>query len=567
MRKQLILFITTFLTFGGILAWAYARLATSLRSLSSFGNYKAPLNSFDYKFMTFIVLACAILGVLIFAKRRYIDKEEDFNLFNKLKVSDISADKNRAIYHPVPKQFLSKNPDGLTVGKYMGKYVRIPFKSNPEHILVIGSPGSNKSSSILSSLLWHFHHKTPSEGLNSVLAVDVKPELSAKSVDESRSDVRIIKPSKFDGWGFDVFFGLTPSSNEDEIKERCETIANALIPSLSGDNIHFSSNARKILSAFLMHGFIKGLSFTDSIIKVMTVSVQDYIAEILADPDMANHTKITGKIKGYQNNDSDEFSSIVDTLQMNLAVFDIETVKYCFSENPRKVIPQNLLDGISVFVSIEDHLLQQYKTVFGLIMELSLKYLMSIPEHMLQNKRPVHAIIDEGGSVYVPSISNVLAVGRSKKIQVSLIVQSFSQLKKLYGDNDAITILNCCKTTICFACNDTQTARDLSAWTGDYRETKVSTHSSAPGMFSVPDSHNTSTEYRRAMDVADIKSLEKDFKVLVFSKGSWFVCSKAPYYTIPELRDLSDRLYRKNTGQIEDEPKFVQTYADYMRRK
>lgn len=535
------------LPLGGALAFGYSRLILSFKGLLSPGSSRVHLEDSDYAVMLLIVVGVMLLLFLVNVKRKVVDKETRFSPIRS--VTENSTDKNRAQYHPVPAKYLSKTPDGFTVGYYYygprKMYVRLPFLDSPEHQLILGSPGSNKSTTLLNALIFNYNYANQFNRLRSVLAIDAKPELSKKSVDESRPDVKIINPTTYDSCGFDVWYGLSQHSSDDEIKERAEVIARALIPDLSGDNAHFSGNAQKILSGFLMYGFRKGYSFTQSIIEVMNNSVGNLIAEIIEDPDMQrNHPKILHKIKSFDGNDSDEFASIKDTLEKDLDIFDVDTVQHCFSDSVEKVTPYDLADGKSIYLAIPDHLLTQYRTVFGMIMELCLKHLMSIPEEDLKGQRPVWCLVDEGGTIYVPSLLDVASRGRSKKIQLSIVAQSYSQLEDLYGDRQARSILDCCKTTVVFSCNDTRTARDLSSWTGTYRETKISTHHE--GYIAGYAGQNVSEEYRPVMDVSDIKNLEKLGEVLVFAKGDWFLVKKMPFYDIEEFRYLSDRLQSEN---------------------
>lgn len=543
------------LPLGILMAVCYSRLVLRIRGLAKYGlqgdtyGYIS-LESSDWLIMLAIV---AIIVVLVFfanVKRKVLDGETDFGLGKRLDPARDSADKMRVKHHAPPLKYLTKKPSGLTVGRYMNRFVSIPFLNSPEHQLILGSPGSNKSTTLLNALLYNYNFADESDGLCSVIAIDAKPELSAKSVSEARPDIRIINPTTYDSYGFNVFYGLDQNSSDDELKERTEIIAHALIPSLSGDNEHFSGNAQKILSGFLMYGFRKGYSFTKSIIEVMNASVGNLIAEIIEDPAMQNHPKILHKIKSFDGNDSDEFASIKDTLEKDLDIFDVDTVQHCFSNNSRMVTPADLANGISVYLAIPDHLLTQYKTVFGLIMELSLKYLMSLPEEDIRDRRPIWCLVDEGGTIYVPSLLDVAARGRSKGVQLSIVTQSFSQLESLYGDRQARSIMDCCKTTVVFSCNDSRTARDLSLWTGMYRETKTSQHHTGmiPEVFPA---RNISEEFRPVMDIADIKNLEKDSEVLVFTKGDWFLVEKAPYFTIPEFKYLSDEIYARNVRQPE----------------
>ena len=548
---------------GMILSWSYAQLICFYRGLMKAGtifgyDYRIQfeyLTKNDWLIMFGISLGCFILILSINIKRYLYDGQREFDPFKRKNVVELSSDKRRAQHQPVPREFLSKNSDGLTIGKYQNRYVTLPFKDSPEHILIIGSPGSGKSTTLLNGLIWNFNFESKEKKLGAVLAIDVKPELQKKSALSSSDDTKVINPTIIggaDNYGFDLWYGLNQKSSDDEIKERMEMIARAIVPDLSDDNIHFSSNAQKILSAFLMYGFRKGLSLADTIIRVMHVPVEDFIAEIVTDPDMKNHTKIVGKVKSFEGNNSDEFASIKDTLEKDLDIFDTESVKYCFSGNPNKVTPEDLINGTSVFLAIPDHLITMYKTIFGLIMEICLKYLTSVPEEKLTDKRPVWCLIDEGGTVYVPSLLDVASRGRSKKIQLTIVAQSYSQLEDLYGDKNARSIMDCCKTTIVFSCNDTKTAESISKWTGYYRETKLSYHSGG-SLIDSNSSTNQSVEYRPVMDISDIKNLEKNNEVLAFVKGDRFLVQKAPYYTIPLLNKKSEEIVRRNLSAKEAE--------------
>ena len=69
------------------------------------------------------------------------------------------------------------------------------------------------------------------------------------------------------------------------------------------------------------------------------------------------------------------------TLRQDLRIFDTDTVRYQFDENPKKASPIDLTNGISIFLALPDHLLKQYSPIFRLITQMVLNYLSSIPEH------------------------------------------------------------------------------------------------------------------------------------------------------------------------------------------
>lgn len=498
-----------------------------------------------------IVFAFVIIGVAAFNfKRFFIDGQTDFNPLRHISRTAVSDDKTCAQNRPIPPEFLSKIPSDLTIGKYRRKFVTIPFLESPEHQFIFGAPGSRKTSIILNALISFFtYHQV---NIKSVLAVDAKPELAMKSVCEDREDVIIIDPTSYRGAGFNVWYGLDQSCSDDQLMDRISVIARALIPTLSNDNIHFSDNAQNLFIGFIMYGFRKGLGFCESVVNVKRSVTQDYIAEVCADPDMKSHPKIVGTLHPYQDNDSDEFRSIEDTMKKNLTIFEMDSVRYCFSDNDVKAEPHDLLDGKSIFLTIPDHLLEQYKYLFGMILELCTKELMSVDELLLKGQPPVWLLFDEAGSIYLPSLHDAISRARSKHLQVTVIAQNFQQLKALYGADKADSIYSGCKTKIVLACDNVSTARDISALVGNYRETKVSRHKNGPLNIGA-NSKNISEEYRPIMDVSDIYELEDRNKLLVLIRGQWFLADKCTYKDIPEFDEISDEIQQYNVRLHEPE--------------
>ena len=504
------------------------------------------LQQFDFQIMVMLFFGVILLFFLSNVKRRLVNHQTDFRpRFLRAAVTEASDDKLQAQNEPVPSRYISKEPDGLTVGKRGGRYVRIPFMNSPEHQLIYGAPGSKKSNIIKNALLRIYNFDSD---ISAVLAVDCKPELSRECVYEGRKDVKVINPSSTDRYGFDVYYGLTQESTDDDLKERFTMVARTLIVNSGGDNAFFYVSAQNILTAFLMYGFRKGYSFGEAVLTVMDASTEDLISQILEDDEMTAHSKIKRLVREFDGKDSDAFQDISMTLQQDLSIFDVDTVQKCFAaDNPKKASPIDLENGVSLFIAIPDHLLKSYSPVFRLITQLCLNHMMGLEEWTRRDKKPTWFLIDEAGSIGpIPDMLEALARGRSKKIQISLICQSYAQMEQTYGKEGAVTITDCVKTTIVLSCNNTATAKSLSERTGTYRETKVSTHKNASAVMSMASSMNESEEYRPVMDVADITALERDEKVLVFAKGDWFLVDKAPYYTIKGHKELSDQIVEKN---------------------
>lgn len=463
---------------------------------------------------------------------------------------NMSKDKLKAMY-PIPKkEMLSKMPNDFTVGKWNRKYFKIPIDVNDvTHCLVFGSPGSFKSSTLLNSLIWNFNfeEKKPM----TVFAIDVKPELSLKSVDESSDKVHVFNPSITTGYGWNSWYGLDENSTDDQLIERSDMIARALIcnPGGNSDNEFFYISAQNLMVPFLIYGFRKNHGFVESILDIIHIPLQDFIATIMMDDEFSEaHPKIIGMLRPYDGKDSDSMQDIELTLRQDLRIWDTDSIRYQFDENANKASPKDLIDGISVFVAIPDNLLKQYSPVFRLVTQMVLNYLASIPESQRADSDVplIWLLIDEFGSIGKISIQEPLARLRSRKVSIWLACQGLSQLDATYGHDGTRAILDNTETTLVFSCKDKSTAEMISAWCGQYQETKISKNKK-PGTFLVDDySLTTSSDYRNVMDVSDIMALRKNKELLVFYEGERYLVKKCPYWAIENLKEKSNELKRLN---------------------
>ena len=94
-----------------------------------------------------------LIWVMLFLKNLYdykINRRTEFGHSD----NSLSKDKCKAMYPAIPSRYLSKKPDDFTLGKYHHKYFRLPIDLNDiTHCLVIGAPGSFKSSTLLNALI------------------------------------------------------------------------------------------------------------------------------------------------------------------------------------------------------------------------------------------------------------------------------------------------------------------------------------------------------------------------------------------------------------------------------
>ena len=75
---------------------------------------------------------------------------------------------------------------------------------------------------------------------------------------------------------------------------------------------------------------------------------------------------------------------------------------------------------------------------------------------------PIHLLCDDFAvGAQIPSFAEYISIFREKKISVSILLQSESQLRSMYGDADSTTIINNCDRYIYMGGTDLKTARNI----------------------------------------------------------------------------------------------------------
>jgi type IV secretion system protein VirD4 len=83
--------------------------------------------------------------------------------------------------------------------------------------------------------------------------------------------------------------------------------------------------------------------------------------------------------------------------------------------------------------------------------------------------KPVYFILDEFGNLpKVHKLEQMITVGRSRNIWLSLVIQSYSQLAKVYDDKSADIIKSNCNIQVFIGTTDLKTIEDFSKRCGNY---------------------------------------------------------------------------------------------------
>lgn len=175
----------------------------------------------------------------------------------------------------------------------------------------------------------------------------------------------------------------------------------------------------------------------------------------------------------------------------------------------------------ALFLTFKDFNVETFGFLHGLLVWQALNVMGEKTVHKGGSKRlerPVNLILDEFRSLNLPKdISGLISVIRSRNIMMSIILQSYSQLKEIYDENTASAIYSNCDTTLFLGGHDEETTKKLSDRAGQQTITTTNTSSTRGASASSTESHQT--QGRALIDQAEISKLKGD-EAIVYIRGA-----------------------------------------------
>lgn len=494
-----------------------------------------------------LVVPCFITVSNIFD---YLSKgKRDFtpNLMCKKDVTGISDSKKQAMYKKVGKDdgLLFDKPEGLIFGTQGKKYVALPVgmegMRDGVSAVILGSPGSGKSVFLINFLLNNFQQKNPTP----VFCLDIKPELARKSVKMDNKKVKIVDFTDRYKAGWDVYYSITNKTKDDEKMRVFDGIARSLIVSSNPKDKFFVNNARTILKFLLLYHFNKGLGFVDSITKIIAEDVNEHVKKVLDDKEYCPEGGLVyNGLKKYADKESDAMQDIVLTLQEHLNIFLNSDIRYQLRDNPFKASPEDINNGISVFVCLQMYLLDEYEDLLRLIVFQTISCMERRGEDW---KQGAILILDELARLGKLDLQAFLATNRSLCTSCIMCFQDFSQIEKIYSKEEARTLMNLSEVTYVLSCKDQETTKVLSDLIGDYKEEKVS-HNRSGLMHCATGQENVSQEYRRIMETADFQTLREKKEAILIVYGKYYRIKQFRYFEHPAFLKRYQEIVNSNSN-------------------
>lgn len=445
-----------------------------------------------------------------------------------------SPQKRIAMYPKVPPSLLSKEPEGIILGTYKNRYVRIPI-NEIYHYCILGGSGSGKTSTVLlDTLLANF-----ATGRNDfqTFCIDIKGEIHEKSTYAYDENVFVCNPTDRTSCGWDAYYRLHDDPNSDLIISAIEEISQALIISTNPKDGFFVENARSMFTGLLLYYYKQDENFIDSVNKILESEIKSLIAEIIKNSEPTDlHYKYLAKFAG---RDAESVEDCMVEMTTSLSVFSKSDIKFMFRDNYRKASPYSFKDGKSVFLAIPEHMLESYKAIMRLCTVQTLKEMERRSE---EETTPILLIIDEFARLgALTGIENALATLRSKKVMVLLAFQSLAQCEHIYGRELTRVIADNCRSKVICECSDPETARTISDWCGKYKDKKETLNGGK--------NHHKSYTYedKPIVEPSDLITLVNRQEVILVVSGVGYLRPKKCYYfKDPKLKALAAKVREHN---------------------
>ncbi|MCM8710557.1 type IV secretory system conjugative DNA transfer family protein [Clostridium sp. SYSU_GA19001] len=315
-------------------------------------------------------------------------------------------------------------------GFILSKNFQLNFKKSCENVVVIAPPGEGKTRSFFTTNL--LNNCFPK---SSIVIPDLKGELWKSTADYQKSIGR--KIIKFEILGEEGFYN--PLSNCDDFAEirklAINILENAQVDKDNKNSEWISMSAPLLTAALLKENTI------DKALDLIILNDEETLEkEFLKSNPQAQKQFLIFKTSLRSPGTVD---SIRSTLATSLALYgDIKLIK-TISKN--SFSPKDLREEpIALYISYEPSKAKYLSPFLGIFYTQLIEKTM---DFYTENSLPVIFMLEELQNLgKIQGLESILALNRIYEMPFLCCLQNISKLYDIYGQNNAMTILNCLKT-------------------------------------------------------------------------------------------------------------------------
>lgn len=343
------------------------------------------------------------------------------------------------------------------------------------NVIVVGRNGSGKSYNIAvpNLLTWE----------KSLVALDIKREFS-DWYKECEREGKVDGKSIFFSIGnceihYDVYSDL--DSKADDFIECVREIADALVPSpIEMKEPYWNDIARQLLTGVIIHCFLKGFDFSQTMIEIHRKSVLELCIEIKN----SDHEAAKIFIKDIIGLSDQHRNAIGSTLSNYISAFtDMRVIEAFSTGEDRKTfgwkdIVQSEGESTKVFLHIEEDRLEQWGGLIRVMLTQLIRHLERRPNRNESKgimPEPFLIMLDEFprlGKIEV--IKSALPTLRSKNVTFALFVQSIAQLDDTYGASARKVLVENCDYKVLLSITEPESQEYFSRMVGTVPSSQTS---------------------------------------------------------------------------------------------
>lgn len=333
---------------------------------------------------------------------------------------------------------------GIVFGKMKNKLIEKP-PSIDGHALIVGGSGMGKSKSVAIPTLMRW------EG--AAICVDIKGELSDVTKNlRPKGKTYVFNPTLEDCAQYNPIENVKNAQGAQEM-------ARVLIPEAKNSNDPFwNRTAQGIFAAAILEGYYRGQTLQEVAHFLMTEKPEEVIRQLGESfyPHVAT-------LAGVGNLPEKTLGSVFGELKSHLLMWatdpGIER-----STSRADWTAATLEEGATIYLSVPEHLLTQYRPLWTIIFS-------QVIEHLSQREEgqtpPILILMDEFAQLgQIPKFNESLATLRSRNVHMMVFIQSMSQLDEIYGNNGRKIISDNCRYKLILGASDVDTQKYFSELSG-----------------------------------------------------------------------------------------------------
>lgn len=322
--------------------------------------------------------------------------------------------------------------------------VKMPASCEEKNTLIVGKPGSGKTT-LLTGIFSRLRERK-----ERLIIYDFKGDFVEKFYSPDQGDI-IFNP--FDRRAVDWRILSAEIFSLLDI----DAVAASLIPDLTDTTADpfWSDGARDVVASILFYLLFRNFRRNSDVWKMVSSDGKNIAT---------NLKKTPGCEKGYKyivEHKSKQALSILAVVMQYCSCF-----QYMLDGDDEFSINNWVENGTgNIFITNNAMVQDSLKPILSLFIDLLARKILSMPDYTMKKTT---FLLDEFTTLQkLPSLINLLTLGRSKRASCYLGTQSFGQIENIYGKAHKESIINACGNKAIFSMADSSTAKYCSELIGE----------------------------------------------------------------------------------------------------